>query len=124
MTNDDKLNAAVAQLEEFVGSSKEGIAAQWADTGERYVSIVSGGQMEEGEVVPAFATSPSVAIELWLDAAMKYAKTRSGVLHWRSKPKLTESKLFWADGLDDSKTVYVVFSRFLISDKPVLEVAA
>lgn len=84
-------------------------------TGEPYVTIASGGIVEEGEVLPALCSSPELACRLWLKAFEDYAKDKRGKLYWRVEPVL--DTVIAGSGIA-ADTRYVVYARLLISDRP------
>jgi hypothetical protein len=96
-------------------------------TGEEFIVILSGGMKEEGDPLPIICSSPEIAIRMWLDAVLKYAESKHGTLYWRIPPEL-ESVTYVSENYsqlpEDTRdawakhTYWVVYSRFLISDKP------
>jgi hypothetical protein len=90
---------------------------RYAPTGEPYVTIVSGGEKEEGDAAQMYATAIEATEkykETLLDIFSKYDD--SYVLYFRRLPGLSVN-------YDDNNLPYAftVSSRFLISDKPVIE---
>jgi hypothetical protein len=82
-----------------------------APTGEPYLTVTSGGVKPEGE--PAYYyPEKKQAIATWFECFKAFCQlSGSGYnLYWRRKPFLAEI---------DGK--FSVFSRFLISDKPVIQ---
>lgn len=92
---------------------KTGIPGTWAQTGERYRTVCSGGEKLEGEPLPFWCANKDKAIDSWYQEAMKYAlphvKNKS-TLYWRQTPEVTE---VIAEGIP----FYAVYSRFLISNQ-------
>lgn len=108
-----------------------------APTGEPYVEICSGGYKPEGHPCLAVGTSEQSAVYLWLIAAEQYAKGKSGTLYWRSLPEV-DSYTYYSEGIFASDAIgrtdkerndfyrhvfWRAYSRFLISDKPVIRPA-
>ncbi len=105
-----------------------------APTGEPYVTMTPGGEKHEGGYSAAMCRSPEIAAQLWSDAVQRYccnvisaADGRSDRLHlyWRMRPEV-ESDIFYTTTKDPphpdvtiGHTLYTVYSRLLISDKPV-----
>ncbi len=81
-----------------------------APTGEPFIKIVTGEVVAEGEDEP-FSSTPEDAIQRWFDGATKWAEDKSGTLYWRVRPSVECSY----DGR------WKVYSRLLISDKPVID---
>ena len=79
-------------------------------TGEPFVKIVTGEVVAEGEDEP-FSSTPEDAIQRWFDGVTKWAEDKSGTLYWRIRPSVECSY----DGR------WKVYSRLLISDKPVID---
>ena len=81
-------------------------------TGERYNSIDGLGVREEG--VPrspdTVSASREAAVTGYLGALKEHAAGRRGTVYWRHRPTVEPHYHGWA-----------VYSRLLISDKPVLE---
>lgn len=93
---------------------KLGPSGDWREsaTGEPYREVCSGGLG-----CPAWFTDPELAIKSWCEAVDAYAKnTLATTLYWRILPELGERH---ADG----ETLYAVYSRFLLSDKPQIQPA-
>lgn len=103
----------------------DGCASAFSQTGEKYVVIVSGGLKAEGVRCPILCSTEELAIKFWLDAFNEYTTDKAGTIYWRVRPELGSWKIRQADieGIPDD-LVYVVYSRLLISDKPVLAEAA
>lgn len=126
------LHEAVRMFEAcfFVGSPT---AQSVSVTGESYVVVVSGGLVTEGDRLPALYSNPDLAIAAWLQAARDYAHAANGKsLYWRICPELTSFNVIECDENGDNKwpadlkkalvrRYYQVYSRMLVSDKPVLE---
>jgi hypothetical protein len=125
----DRLEICVAEFEKaFRVHSEVGDNAH-APTGEPYVIIVCGGLKEEGADCPAFATTPQRAIEMWAEAIARHAqpfhRNASARLYWRTRPAL-DSELYLPVGITDPAgglTLWQVYSRLLISDKPIIQSA-
>ncbi len=81
-----------------------------APIGEPFIKIVTGEVVAEGEDEP-FSSTPEDAIQRWFDGATKWAEDKSGTLYWRVRPSVECSY----DGR------WKVYSRLLISDKPVID---
>ncbi len=140
------LEEAVAQLErrllyvhEFVPQNRDDSLPRkpiLAPTGESYITMMSGGRKPEGGDSPAICRTPEMAAQLWRDAVQRYycdqvgaAEGRSDQLHlyWLKRPESSERRLYTiykdppnAD-ITMGETWYTVYSRLLISDKPVKE---
>lgn len=102
--------------------------ADWsrAPTGERYITLVSGGQTREGTPTPALYAGEELAAEEWLRQAWTYAEARGGkTLYWRERPIYTEAEFVAVDQVSlmndprmrSSITICVgyVHSRLLVS---------
>lgn len=100
----------------------DGLAMARSQTGEPYVVIVPGGIKPEGEHSRFMCLSESEAVKQWLAAFNDYAKDKTGPIYWRTRPMLGTERLYQSD---DTKqkwpyVFYLIYSRLLISDKPVL----
>jgi hypothetical protein len=73
-----------------------------APTGEKYREITSG-------MRGAKFDTQQEAIDVWAYRIMAYAHEHKGMLYWRIEPEIDSYNGFWR-----------VYSRLLISDKPVL----
>src|SRR5262245_12362573 len=83
-------------------------------TGEYYTIITSGGVQREGGA-PEFFPTEAEAIDKWLAAVLAYGESRTGTLYWRTEPELEA-------GTDqDEGRGYTVYSRLLISARPVIQ---
>jgi hypothetical protein len=103
-----------------------------APTGEPYVVICSGGMKEEGQHTPALCSSAELAVKLWFEAAMEYARSIAVLgrytLYWRIVPELNNYSILPATSAEWSKeqrdamisTVWMVYSRLLISAQPCI----
>lgn len=100
-------------------------------TGEPFLTFCSGGVREEGEHPPCLCYTQEGAVELWRLALMDYANRKPGILYWREMPKISNAFESPGDGDDvwlrqnaDGEAViipmFLVYSRFLISDRPAL----
>jgi hypothetical protein len=112
------LDEAVLQIEQRF-PAQMGQLAFCCETGDRYVTIDSNGIKQEGEASAVWYESEDQAIGAWLDAVTAYASDKVGTLYWRMRPTLEA----WP--LDDKarthdRPAYKVFSRLVISDKPLL----
>jgi hypothetical protein len=98
-----------------------------APTGERYVTLTSGGIKPEGWPNPAWFNSKDDAVDFWLMEAKHYAREHGTQLYWREKPEL-EGQTFvamnQADSLQSQRlreavavAVWFVWSRLLVSKK-------
>ena len=129
----DQLETARDIVERTIKVHSEIGTGATAPTGEPYVSLVSGGIKAEGERLPAYFSTPERAIVAWYDSALRYAQ-HGNVLYWRELPSL-ESQQYapvdadgeFAKDTDLRKmmtiTVYTVYSRLLVSDKPIIQPA-
>ena len=99
-----------------------------APTGERYVSVTSGGLKDEGEAMPGWFATEALAIDAWLRSAWKYAEDRGGHdLYWRERPVYQEAEyiainqaaLMGDPRFRDAITLRLgcVYSRLLVSKK-------
>jgi hypothetical protein len=100
----------------------EGLSTSYSQTGEHYVAIVPGGIKPEGKSSPFLCMSEGEAVKHWLSAFNDYAKGKTGILYWRERPILDTERLFQASDTNHEwpYTVYLIWSRLLISDNPVL----
>ena len=82
-----------------------------APTGDRYVTLMSGGIQREGEMIPAVFSSEDAAISAWLVSAREYAAGKGNCLYWRIKPTLRE---------DDRPRIarFTVYSRMFVGGAP------
>lgn len=121
------LDEAVLALEraDSVKSVKAGSPMAFCQTGSEYIAIYSGGAAVNHRR-PIWAATESLAISLWLDAAMKYASYQSGTLYWRLKPELNSITIDDRSlGIPhEATTLYSVRSRFVIDDRAEVERAA
>lgn len=88
----------------------DGLCA-FAPTGEQYITFTVAGVKEEGETDKGIKNSPESAVDGYINEMLffiKYSAPKKGILYWRKRPQLIS---------DD--THYNVYSRFLISDKPL-----
>lgn len=89
-----------------------------APTGEPYEALVLGGVKLEGENTLCVARTAEVAIRVFKWTLQEYAKGKwNGTLYWRARPDL-DSTVMWPNG-----TTWSVYSRLIISDKPVIRQA-
>jgi hypothetical protein len=124
----------------------------YAATGEPYVEFVTGGVKAEGERTPLLCASPELAVWHWFKGATDYAmdqcmdyyldhpdsvfdadryKRHGFTLYWRVVPELESYDIIGADCVELSKemraamtqTIYKVYSRFLVSNKPQIQPA-
>jgi hypothetical protein len=102
------LNAAIIEFESEVGNVRTGIWSAVSQTWEEYVTITSGGRKTEAAAIAVFA-SQDEAVDRWLEAVRVYAKGKNGTLYWRALPTLEKDERGW----------FSVYSRLLISDRPV-----
>ncbi len=135
------LEEAVAQLECQLSprvhgfESHPGHEAKLGPTGEPYVTMMPGGVNPEGQQASAICRSPEIAVQLWLDAAERYLADRMIKadgdlrLYWRIRPELNEVMLYAIfkypphPDITTELTWYTVYSRLLISDRPVKDAA-
>lgn len=119
MTTEENIGTpTVAEMIEFI----ENLVPVWpeigdcstAATGEPYITFTIGGVLAEGESTPLLATSESAACKWFLDSFLRYALDKRGTLYWREKPNLQVQKTVPLSSL------YGIWARLLISDKPVL----
>jgi hypothetical protein len=129
------LDDAIAEFEEpltvhdAVGFA--GVAASVdmsrAPTGERYVTLTSGGLKPEGQHVPAWFADEADAIEWWLAEAKPYAEKHGKQLYWRERPELVTASYVMLDQVNAIRNgrlresvavdLHFVFSRLLVSTK-------
>lgn len=91
-------------------------------TGERYVTVCSGGVKLEGDPVPALCATEELAIKLFKDALREYVQSRlsekpNGTLYWRKPPEVSTVHLK-AENLsykEQGYVVYFVYCRVVIS---------
>lgn len=112
------LSAAVTDFESRFVVRHETQAARLAPTGEPYTVVVSGGDCADGEHRPILCATPEIAVRFWLRAAHDHAEGKTGTLYWRVRPVLESATV--SQGADAPRTVYSVYSRLLISDRPEL----
>jgi hypothetical protein len=101
----------------------DGIPWSRAETGEFYLTVVSGGIKPEGVPHPITCSTPELAIKYWLEAFKEYASDKSGKLYWRERPEVNGWEYLRGFRGQEALIVerhWVVYSRLLISDKPVL----
>jgi hypothetical protein len=110
------LDEATAQIESRL-PAQMGTPSYRSQTGETYTIIVSGGVKDEGQAFPALCATEEIAVRLWLEAMNAYLEGKEGTLYWRERPQLASDE-------DQFSGRYVVYSRLLVSDKPVLVDAA
>ncbi len=107
-----------------------------APTGEPYITITQGGEKPEGESSPFICTSPEAAISRWSLEVMGHIQRapKGARLYWRSKPDCIEFSIlrdvrgladarrrgFKVKAQDFDQSFYSIWSRLLISDKPIL----
>lgn len=80
-----------------------------APTGERYITLTAFGERAEGETITGPRYTRENAGEAYLGALRAYAAGKAGTVYWRRHPELEH----WSTGWN-------VYSRLLISDKPVI----
>lgn len=96
-----------------------------APTGERYVTLTSGGLKAEGAPIPSWFANEEDAIDFWLMEAKHYARERGEQLYWREKPEMVSSAFLnvnQAAAIQDrrlrntlSVELYFVWCRLLVS---------
>lgn len=64
-----------------------------------FVEVVSGGVQREGHRAPVLCLDKDICIRLWLDAAIAYARDKSGDLCWRTRPVIEELDVYEIDEL-------------------------
>lgn len=89
---------------------KMGLPGPWAQTGEKYHIVCSGGEALEGEPLPFWCANKDRAIDSWFKEAMDYAIGKTGTLYWRDSP-------FIETVIPEDIPFYAVYSRFLISNQ-------
>ncbi len=96
---DRRLELATSDVE---AGLKVCVGRPWpeCETGDRYVEV------------EMFDASADKAIEGWLVKALGYREGKSGILYWRVRPELEYRH---------DPRAWQVYSRFVISAKPVLE---
>lgn len=127
---------AVADLERG-RTVVDGIRMSISETDEGYIEFMSGVSLRDDEgssYREAIFLTPEAAIADWHKKVMAYAKDRPGTLYYRCRPEFEFGKVaigplsekqespdrwtcFWPTGRK-----HIVYARFLISDKPVLDV--
>lgn len=107
----------------------------FAATGEEYIELCSAGYKNEGDSIPAWFSTPDMAIEFWKRAVIEYAASVDGeakTLYWRVPPELGEWAGISLDAADITepsirdactRKLYTVYSRLLISSKPQIQPA-
>lgn len=126
-----KLEDAVSDLNRRF-SGRAGIPYVACETGDVYVSIGCGGPLTEGEYHPAICGTPEIAVALWHQSVLKYAEDKSGVLYWNCDPEVGDFCLYSDQSfsrdvnvfLFERRKYYAVYSRLVITDKPVLSTVA
>lgn len=107
------LARAIIDLEQRLPPQRDGVKRAIAETGQPYVTVVSGrvGRWE-GEVLPGYATSAE-AILTWRTALLGYAAENPGdTLWWRIRPEIDGRVRF-----GDSASSWVVYCRLLIGNQ-------
>jgi hypothetical protein len=108
------LEAAIAEFEKG-RNVIEGQPCNRSQTGEEYTVIANGQIVEEGVNYPNICrTTPEGAIQTWFDGIMLWADGKPGAIYWRRRPELIRYKA----------NAWKVYSRLLISDKPVIYMAS
>ena len=136
MSRNAALSEALAQVEstyrcvEWTPAPVPGAANGIAPTGERYIVLSNDGVVAEATSRDETGDAdPEVAVRRWLAHLHAYAEAvdpqGKGVLYWRVKPEL-ERQDYSLNVVTLEKTHfasprYHVYSRLLISDKPVIE---
>ena len=129
--SEDLKNEIESRLGFLVGEPTE---TAFAVTGEPYVPLCSGGINQGGGPVPAWYATPDLASDAWLEAVERYAAKVTGgehtcapVMYWRSPPDIDQRTVYEIVPPGHSQepgttlervTLYNVYSRLLISDKP------
>ena len=106
------LDEAVAEIE---GKFRcvQGLRCAFSPTYEEYTTICSGGRKIEGKPTQLYR-SENEAVDKWLATFKAHYWLRSGTLYWRAGPEMHESPD------KRRKAKWTVFSRVLITEKPVL----
>lgn len=82
------LDAAVEEFQSRFFSVADGLPGPRDAYGNPYV-VIALGVKDEGEHSPYLATTEELAVQGWLDAAMKYSNQNAGsVLFWRTRPEV------------------------------------
>lgn len=104
------LQQAVEEFEEG-RTVVTGLPSALSQTGEEYVEIVNG-EIRLWDTLDSFPVAATYenAIQEWSDAVQRWAKDKPGSIYWRTRPEITRT----AGG------GWLVYSRLLISDKPVI----
>lgn len=132
-----RLEEAVARLEALL-PCVEGIPVATSPTGEPYVTLSIGGRIYEGER-HIFTSSPEHAVQCWYENVLKYWDERKAewalrtscnanpkepqwTLYWRILPQLdsVEASIYLDGFVSERHSIYKVYSRLLISDRPVI----
>jgi hypothetical protein len=120
-----------------------------APTGEAYAEICTGGEKRENDPILGMCESPEAAVADWLacvrDHARRHGANVGATLYWRVMPELHEVTVrfpheekrlrklakelggpqpWWREGWDGNQKRYMIYSRLLITGKPVLSEAA
>lgn len=109
------LKAAQWRLEQQFPSVR-GLPCAYAQTGDEYVEIGAKG----------FCSTEENAVLCWEAAIREFAEGRTGKIYWRIEPEMKEMTLYedaswFIDGASPNYqpvTVFSVYSRLMISDKP------
>lgn len=113
------LNEAIATIDR---PQVDGLAMAYSQTGEEYIVLVSGGVKAECHILPLICLTEELAVKYWLDSFNEYQKDKPGIIYWRTCPEVGTWMVH--DKSDTRREfgyqVYTIYSRFLISDKPVL----
>jgi hypothetical protein len=131
-----KLEDARADIERRFTMGPQG-NYRYAATGEEYVQVSTGGLQKEGRRGPGYYSTPAGAVRAWRDAVLKYAKLcdsqiSSKTLYWRNPPELDSQDYISVEGSTSNDkayreactiTLWRVYSRLLISDKPQIQPA-
>lgn len=122
-TPQDALDAAVAAFEADWDVHQEVGNFRLAPTGEPYVELTCGGEKLEIERSAIVCASSDSAIDYWGRAIRAYAAERSGRLYWRVRPQIEPLEVKAVKFLADRFTLWQVYCRLLISDKPQVQPA-
>lgn len=109
MNLDDALKSIAARWK-----CVDGLPLSVCQTGDTYMTVKSGGIFEPDSTIKSTPCgNPDAAIMQWFGHVMRYGLSRKGTLYWRIKPELEHETR-------DKAEVYQIYSRLVITDKPVI----
>lgn len=118
----EKLRVATVEFESQFIIGPAGNTA-FAATGEPFLVCGQFGPIEEGSHITPMSGTDDAAIAAWKMAAMAlFQITPNSVLYWRSKPEIAYLSARKKSRYYEARPAgWTIYSRFLISDKPIKE---